>query len=460
MTGIYFVGGSQKIMKSQYKRKFTVKIIFLILLFVSFNNSFGLTLKDDPPCISNLSDILFVGGSNPDSYIKIQDAVENASDGNIIFVFGGVYHEKIFIDKNIFLFGEDKDSTIIDGGETAIGIFSSAVNTSDSVLYIHSADAVEISDFSIRNSEIGIVCDNTSNTKISYCNVYSNNVGLRFNNSNDSFLLECNIFKNSIDGVQLSFSSHILLNKSNIFLNERGGFFENSVNNTVERCNISNNNMINVWFSDYSNNNTVVKCNINKGYSGLGFGSFSNNNTIYHNNFISNDDQDIDNAYDECENAWDAGNITGGNYWDDYNGTDGDGDGIGDTPYLIAGGESMDNYPLMSPETHYDITAPSLEISKPVRGLYILGLLLRRYLIRRPLIIGKLQICVDVIDNSSLVEFYINGELRKIDSTPPFDLSFKRDRFKLFGHSYEIGAVAIDHSGNSGEAYIKVWKFL
>lgn len=63
-------------------------------------------------------------------------------------------------------------------------------------------------------------------------------------------------------------------------------------------------------------------------------------NLFYHNNFIGN----IENAYDRSANFWD------GNYWDDYNGTDEDGDGIGDTPYNISGGNNQDNYPFMNPD--------------------------------------------------------------------------------------------------------------
>jgi len=36
------------------------------------------------------------------------------------------------------------------------------------------------------------------------------------------------------------------------------------------------------------------------------------------------------------------------NYWNDYNGTDNDGDGKGDTPYIISE-NNQDNYPLMNP---------------------------------------------------------------------------------------------------------------
>jgi len=56
---------------------------------------------------------LYVGGTGPGNYTRIQDAIDNASDGDTIFVFAGQYHERVNVTKIIHLLGEDKNRTII-----------------------------------------------------------------------------------------------------------------------------------------------------------------------------------------------------------------------------------------------------------------------------------------------------------------------------------------------------------
>ena len=68
-------------------------------------------------------------------------------------------------------------------------------------------------------------------------------------------------------------------------------------------------------------------------------------NMVYLNTFKGNS---VWNGYDLFHNQWDNGSV--GNYWDDYIGSDNDGDGIGDTPYNITGDRNQDNHHLMTPD--------------------------------------------------------------------------------------------------------------
>lgn len=83
--------------------------------------------------------IIYVDDDGSADYNKIQDAINNASNGDTIFVYNGTYFENIFINKSITLIGENKTETIIDG------------NRLDNVVNIAVED-VSISGFTITNS--------------------------------------------------------------------------------------------------------------------------------------------------------------------------------------------------------------------------------------------------------------------------------------------------------------------
>ena len=56
---------------------------------------------------------LYVGGSGPGNYTKIQDAINASSDGDTVFVFQGSYYGKVVINKSISLLGENTSRTFI-----------------------------------------------------------------------------------------------------------------------------------------------------------------------------------------------------------------------------------------------------------------------------------------------------------------------------------------------------------
>jgi putative cofactor-binding repeat protein/parallel beta-helix repeat protein len=104
----------------------------------------------------------------------------------------------------------------------------------------------------------------------------------------------------------------------------------------------------------YSDNNRILGNQIKNCGTSVSI-YVSNSNRFYGNNFIDNGQQ-VSERHDHflypgsyfhsVNNKWDNG--TTGNYWSSYNGTDDNGDGIGDTPYNIYENYT-DHYPLMEP---------------------------------------------------------------------------------------------------------------
>jgi nitrous oxidase accessory protein NosD len=99
-----------------------------------------------------------------------------------------------------------------------------------------------------------------------------------------------------------------------------------------------------------SGNNTVYANYLANNTWGTNVNQFQTNlsSMFYQNNFIGNTRQvATDNYYNVYGNdSFDNGKE--GNFWSDYTGEDADGDGIGDTPYVIDANRS-DRYPLMAP---------------------------------------------------------------------------------------------------------------
>jgi nitrous oxidase accessory protein len=105
----------------------------------------------------------------------IQDMINNASAGETIYIPRGAHYENIVIDKSINLIGEDKNTTVIDGG-----------GFGDVVLI--KADWVNFSGFTIQNC--GEVWNDAGIFVISnYNNIYNNNI--ISNDETGIYLFQC-----------------------------------------------------------------------------------------------------------------------------------------------------------------------------------------------------------------------------------------------------------------------------
>jgi uncharacterized protein (UPF0333 family) len=94
--------------------------IGIILLFVGVTMA-PVIAQNTEKSQSTRGNWLYVGGSGPGNYSIIQDAVDNASDGDTIYVYSGVYNRStgmdccVYLNKSISLVGENKNTTILTG---------------------------------------------------------------------------------------------------------------------------------------------------------------------------------------------------------------------------------------------------------------------------------------------------------------------------------------------------------
>ncbi len=127
------------------------KIRFWMLIFILMISSTNIVvqataLSQKTPHLSTKGNILYVGGSGPGNYTKIQDAIDAAADGDTVFVYddSSPYKENITISKSIMIEGENKHTTIIDGSH---GIGSSIqINSNNS----------SITSVTIQNTGVGV----------------------------------------------------------------------------------------------------------------------------------------------------------------------------------------------------------------------------------------------------------------------------------------------------------------
>ena len=250
-------------------------------------------------------------------YPTIQDAIDSAIPGTTIFVARGTYVEHFSIRQSLFLIGEDRDTTIIDGFDAGNVIAITADNVA--------IESLTITKSVPRTFDTGIAVDRArgifvNNTKI--VNVYT---GLSFYSSTNN-VISNSIIANDTSGIVLLYSNNNL--------------FSNNIFSGNARA-IS---------ASYSILSTFVGNTFSRDSVGVFLESSSNRNYFYHNNF--KDEVQISNG---SYNTWNRGNE--GNYWASYNftGRDVNDDGIGEEPYRLDD-SNVDYYPLMGTYAEYDIS--------------------------------------------------------------------------------------------------------
>ncbi|MCX6662547.1 MAG: right-handed parallel beta-helix repeat-containing protein [Euryarchaeota archaeon] len=216
-------------------KKTRLLVILILLFFCIFSFFLSPTTGED-----TTTPIVYVGGSGPGNFTRIQDALDNMTTHGTVYVFPGSYHENLRITKPVHLIGDDTNNTIIDGDNEGYVITLAAGNSN-------------LSGFTITHSE----------TKFPFAGVYvvsSHNT------------ISHNILTDNFYGMQLGYSASYNL----------------IVNNTIHdnaRCG--------VYFNHASHNRLIGNHVFNQPVNGFGLFEFSNNNSIMSNIFSNNRDTGV-----------------------------------------------------------------------------------------------------------------------------------------------------------------------
>ena len=304
----------------------------------------------------------------------IQEAINAASDGELIYVYSGIYYEHLIVDKSLTLVGEEKLSTIIDGNETGTVIKVVAKNVAISRFTIQnslrtpgtsyagikiSGHACNLTDNHVTRNKIGILVT-SQKSRIVENIVTKNGQGIALYDSSEVTVEANNVSANTV-GISLAFSSNNMIVDNRVANSSAGGhgihLSSNSFNNTIESNDLVNN-FHGMWLVNSFNNWVVNNTIANNELLGIELAS-SSSNTFHHNNIVNNPTPvRIDTGTpNESICIWDDGYPSGGNYWhgytdvDQYSGPNQNqlgSDEIWDKPYIL-NENNKDRYPSVRP---------------------------------------------------------------------------------------------------------------
>ena len=328
------------------KRKITAVILTVVLLFSFISADFA-TLTTADPMIGNHLPVVYIendGSINPPitAINRVGDVYTFA--GNIVNYVIWVHRGNIVIDGLGY------------GMQTKYP--SQGLWGDDNAITISSVSNVTVKNVKIEGFSKGIIISDSSHN-----NIIGNNIS---DCRSDPISLDscsyCNIAKN------------ILTNNSGLL------FLSRCENNSITDNNIAKNSE--GIFLSFSANNKIVGNNITLNTVGVHLSGVLAN-YFYFNNFVNNTSQVyIRDTAKELPNVWDNGEV--GNFWSNYDGTDANGDGIGESPFIVetaepvnitfwnsitVGVNQQDSFPLMELYVGQKLPLPT-DAPLPTNALY------------------------------------------------------------------------------------------
>jgi len=250
--------------------------IMLLFLGMTISSSTGLYLEKQSTIAPLGGNTLYVGGNGTGNYTSIQDAIDDASDGDTVFVYddSSPYRENIIIDKSLIMVGENRNTTVIlsDNNSDAVNITGANVilvgftiqTEEDSVNQLNlNADNIQIE----YNRFVNITILSSYHNGISIINnIFSNSKWLKrrmiYLFSGNNCIIEGNTISRSNSGIRISNCQDCAIRFNTVH------YCSSGISDVSGNSNIINNNTVDVEYDGIfinSNkclveNNTIFDC--------------------------------------------------------------------------------------------------------------------------------------------------------------------------------------------------------
>ncbi|MGZ4918099.1 MAG: right-handed parallel beta-helix repeat-containing protein [Halobacteriota archaeon] len=315
---------------------------------------------------------LTVGPSG--QYKTITDAVNAAQPGDTITLDPGTYVENVTITKPLTLRGEGSSATTMraaNPGQDVIRLQGTGIRiegmkisgaTGASGVHVDHVSGFTVAGVAVRNTGRAVYLDGASNGEVSNSNLADNGYGVYCDGASRNTIAgnvasgEQGVPPALGDGIYMYYCNGNTITHNNLSANHVFGIsLFHSSGNTIANNSILSNQDIGVRLRE-SNNNTLTY-NTFSGNANLGILSITEaGDQLYLNNFVSQKSPhpgvqaNVLTSPQKMTYEYNGATHSGymSNYYSDYNATDANDNGIGDTPSVYG-----DQYPLIRPFERY-----------------------------------------------------------------------------------------------------------